>query len=309
MDIVFMGTPDFAAGALEALAGEHRIVLVVTQPDRPKGRSGRPVFSPVKEKALALGLPVYQPERIKRPEAVEFLAAQQAEIFVVATYGQILSRAILDIPPKGCVNIHASLLPRHRGASPIQHALLAGDARTGITIMAMDEGLDTGHMLYKLPVDIEEGDNFASLHDKLQEAGARAILEALAGWEGLVPQPQDHAQSTYAPLLEKSMGHVEVAAGVGAALAKIRAFSPWPGAFVRHKGRMVKLLEARRAPEAGLAPAGSPGRVELRRPGGLYLDCGDGYLEIQQLQPEGKRPLLAREFLAGLREDGPMLWE
>lgn len=212
MKIVFMGTPDFAVGALEAMiqAG-HEITCVVTQPDKPKGRGKEMQFTPVKECAVKHGIPVFQPVKIKTPEAVAELKTYEADIFVVAAFGQILSQEILDMPKYGCVNIHASLLPKYRGAAPIQWAILDGETETGVTIMQMNAGLDTGDMLVKTVVPIDAKETGESLHDKLSEAGAKLIVEALVQIEQgtLTPEVQDDAKSCYAKMLTKSLGHID----------------------------------------------------------------------------------------------------
>ena len=212
MKVVFMGTPDFSVGALEAIwkAG-HEITAVVTQPDKPKGRGGKLQMSPVKEFAVSRGLPVFQPVRIKRPEAVEQLKTYEADIFVVAAFGQILSQEILDMPRFGCVNIHASLLPRYRGSSPIQWAIINGDKMTGVTIMQMDAGVDTGDMLMKSEVEIAPSDTYASLSDKLAQAGAQLIIPALAAIEKgeVTPAPQDDSLSCHVGMIDKNMGKID----------------------------------------------------------------------------------------------------
>ena len=231
MKIVFMGTPDFAAGALKSLieAG-HEITAVVTQPDKAKGRSQELLPPPVKVVALEHGIPVLQPVRIKRPEEVEKLKQYPADIYVVAAFGQILSQEILDIPEFGCLNIHASLLPKYRGASPIQHVIIDGEEKTGITIMQMDAGLDTGDMLYQKEIVISPKDTYASLHDKLMVLGGEAIVEALPLLEQgkLVPRKQEDALSCYAHLIDKTMGELDFTKSAEILDRLIRGLNPWP---------------------------------------------------------------------------------
>ncbi len=265
MKIVFMGTPDFARGALEALLGAgHEILAVVTQPDRARGRSGRLQPSPVKECALAAGIPVLQPERIKRPEAVAELKKYEADLFVVAAFGQILSQEILDLPRLGCLNIHASLLPKYRGASPIQHVLLDGEEKTGITVMQMNAGLDTGDIIYQKEIPIEGTDTFETLHDKLMVLGGEAIVEALPLLEAgkLVPVPQREEESCYASLISKEMGELDFQAFGTELERKVRALNPWPGAYTFFRGKQLKIWKAALAGgEAGAAAEGTAAKA------------------------------------------------
>lgn len=247
MKIVFMGTPDFARGALDALVkAGHEIVLAVTQPDKPKGRSGQTVPSPVKEYALQKGIPVFQPERIKRPEAVEELKNYPAEVFVVAAFGQILSQEILDLPKYGCLNIHASLLPKYRGASPIQHVILAGEEKTGVTVMQMNAGLDTGDMLYKKEIPIAADDTYETLHDKLMALGGEAVTEALEllSQGKLKAEPQDDSLSCYAPLITKAMGRLDFSKDAKVLDRQIRGMTSWPSAYTYYNGKQLKIWRA-----------------------------------------------------------------
>jgi len=239
MKIVFMGTPDFAAAALEALVrAGHEITAVVTQPDKAKGRSKELVFSPVKECAVKHGIPVMQPRRIKTPEAIEELKQYEADVYVVAAFGQILSQEILDIPKFRSINIHASLLPKYRGASPIQHVIIDGEEKTGITIMQMDAGIDTGDMLYTKELVIEPTDNFETLHDKLCVLGAEAIVEALPLLEAgkLTPVAQDHEKSCYAGMITKEMGNIDFTKSATSIERLIRGMNPWPSAYTFYQG-------------------------------------------------------------------------
>ena len=247
MKIVFMGTPDYAAVALRALIGAgHEVTAVVTQPDKPKGRSKELVPSPVKACALENGIPVLQPRRIKRREAIEELRGYPADVYVVAAFGQILSQEILDIPPYGSLNIHASLLPRYRGASPIQHVIMDGEERTGITIMQMDAGIDTGDILYQREIGISPKDNYETLHDKLALLGGQAIVEALGLLEQgkLEPVKQDDALSCYAPLIGKEMGEIDFSGEALAIDRHIRGMTPWPSAYTGYQGKQLKIWRA-----------------------------------------------------------------
>lgn len=303
MKIVFMGTPDFAVGALEALieAG-HEITAVVTQPDKPKGRSGALQFPPVKECAVRHNIPVFQPVRIKTPEAVAQLKEYPADIYVVAAFGQLLSQEILDMPKYGCVNIHASLLPKYRGASPIQHVLIEGEEKTGITIMQMDAGLDTGDMLYKKELVIDAQDTYETLHDKLMELGGKAIVEALPLLEQgkLVPEKQEDSQSCYASLIRKEMGRIDFSKTTGEIDRLIRGMNPWPSAFTSYRGKQMKIWRA--LPEQNVASDNAqPGQVLAVEKDSFLVKTGDGALRIFELQLEGKKRMSTHDFLLGVK--------
>lgn len=310
MRILFMGTPDFAAGALKALirAG-HEAAAVVTQPDKAKGRSREPVPSPVKVCALEHGIPVLQPKRIKTAEAVEELRSYGADVFIVAAYGQILSQEILDIPPFGSLNIHGSLLPKYRGASPIQHAIIDGEEKTGITIMQMDAGIDTGDMLYKKETEIGPEDNFETLHDRLTLLGGEAIVEALALLEQgkLKPEKQDDSQSCYAPLISKEMGAIDFSQPAARIDRLIRGLTPWPSAYTGLKGRQLKIWKA--ASEAERDVSGhAPGEILSVEKDSVTVAAGQGALRLLELQLEGKKRMPAHDFLLGVRlEPGEVL--
>lgn len=301
MKIVFMGTPDFAAGALEALikAG-HEITAVVTQPDKPKGRSGQLQFPPVKECANKYNIPVMQPKRIKTPEAIEELKKYEADVFVVAAFGQILSQEILDMPKYGSLNIHASLLPKYRGASPIQSVILEGEAETGITIMQMDSGIDTGDMLYTLSIGIEPKDTFETLHDKLMLLGGEAIVEALELLEEgtLVPQKQDESQSTHVKMISKEMGNIDFKKSAAEIDRLVRGLNPWPGAFTFYKGKQMKIWDVDVL--TGEANA-LPGMVTEVTKNEIKVACGQGTVAIKELQLEGKKRMSAHDFLLGVK--------
>lgn len=301
MKIVFMGTPDFARGALEALieAG-HEITAVVTQPDKAKGRSGQLQYPPVKECAVEHNIPVMQPVRIKTPEAMEQLASYEADIFVVAAFGQILSQEILDMPKFGSLNIHASLLPKYRGASPIQQVIIDGEKETGVTIMQMDAGIDTGDMLYKRIIDIEDTDTFESLHDKLMLLGGEAIVEALALLEtgGLEPEKQDDALSCHAKLITKEMGNIDFQKSANEINRLIRGLNPWPSAYTFYKGKQLKVWEAKVENEETTA---EPGTVTEVTKTAIKVACKEGVLSILSLQLEGKKRMSTHDFLLGVK--------
>ncbi len=297
MRILFAGTPEFAATALKALAeAGHDIALTLTQPDRPAGRGLQPKPSAVKTLALELGLPVYQPAELKSEAARRPLAEAQAEVMVVAAYGLILPPAVLQIPRLGCVNIHASLLPRWRGAAPIQRAILAGDAETGITLMQMDAGLDTGPILSMARLPIAADETAGSLHDKLAALGAREVvrlLPRLAAGE-VKAQPQDDARAVYAPKIGKDEARIDWRLPASVVDRVVRAFNPVPGAWTEWRGQVLKIWRAR--PAAG---SGAPGTVLSATAEGLRVACGEGALTVLELQKAGGRRLSAAAFLAG----------
>lgn len=308
MKIVFMGTPEFAVEPLRALweAG-HEICAVVTQPDKPKGRGKTLQVTPVKAFALEKGIQVLQPVRIKRPESVAELAAIPADVYVVAAFGQILSQEILDLPKYGCVNIHASLLPKYRGAAPIQWAILNGEDKTGVTIMQMDAGVDTGDMLFRKEVKIEETDTAATLEDKLARAGAELIVPALEAIERkeAVPEHQKEEDSCYAPMIDKGMGKVDFGRPAGQIARQVRGLNPWPSAYTSYKGKTLKIWEAFCTPEAA---EGMPGSVKRVEKDAFYLNTAEGVLRVTRVQLEGKKQMQVKDFLLGCRiEKGEML--
>ena len=294
MRVVFAGTPDFAALAMQAIvAAGHEVRLVLTQPDRPAGRGMSLQPSAVKRLAVKCGIEVFQPATLKDPAAQAKIAAELPDVVVVAAYGLILQQAILDIPRFGCINIHASLLPRWRGAAPIQRALLAGDRETGVSIMQMESGLDTGPVLLRSVCAIELGDTSASLHDRLAGLGARLVLEALAG----LPMPataQAAEGVTYAQKFGKAEAHVDWSKSAQELDRHIRAFDPFPGAQTRLGGQIVKLWHA--VPVAG---AGEKGRILSVDRNSIVVACGVGALAVSELQKAGGKRLAVREFLAG----------
>lgn len=294
MRLIFAGTPEFAAQALSALidAG-HDIALVLTQPDRPAGRGMALLPSPVKQRALAAGLPVFQPMRLKDAEAQETVRAVGADAMIVAAYGLILPQAVLDLPRLGCINIHASLLPRWRGAAPIQRAILAGDRETGVCIMQMEAGLDTGPVLRSAALAIDAEDTAASLHDKLAALGARLVVETLAALP-LVPVAQPESGATYAAKIEKSEAPIDWRQSAAQIGRQIRAFNPFPGALFHANGQAIKAWRA--TPEAA---SGEPGTVLAADRHGILVACGEGALRLLELQKAGGKRLAAAQFLAG----------
>jgi len=295
MKIVFAGTPEFAARALSALiAAGHDIPLVLTQPDRPAGRGMKLRMSPVKEVALAHGLAVAQPDSLKTAEARQPVVEAGADVMVVAAYGLILPQAALDIPRLGCINIHASLLPRWRGAAPIQRAIEAGDDKTGITLMQMDKGLDTGGMLGLYPLPIAPDDTAGSLHDKLAGLGAEAIVELLPRLIEARPVPQDNALATYAAKIAKDEAAIDWHLPAAVLDRRIRAFNPFPGAHALLAGEALKIWQARPAPGGG-----QPGEVLAVSRDALRVACGDGALDLVEVQKAGGKRVPVAAFLAG----------
>jgi len=301
MRIVFMGTPAFAVPTLERLLqSEHEVVAVYTQPDMPSGRGRQLTPSPVKQVALEHGLTVLQPPRLRTPSQVEQLASLRPDVIVVAAFGQILPQKVLDIPPFGCLNVHPSLLPRHRGASPIASAILAGDEYTGVTIMLLDAGMDSGLILAQRRVAIEPEDTTGTLATKLAQVGAELLIETLDLWlnRQLVPQPQDETKATYSQPVAKEEGEIDWQLPGGEIWRRVRAFQPWPGCYTRWQGKILKILEARPAPGKG-----EPGRVVSLEGKGFVVGVytGDGVLGLLRLQMEGKRAMTAAEFVRGQR--------
>lgn len=299
MRIVFMGTPDFAVPVLQALIETQEVVGVVTQPDRPAGRGQALRPSPVKVLAQAAGLPLYQPASLRKPESAEPIAAWQPQAIVVAAYGQILRPHLLALPPHGCINVHASLLPRWRGASPIQHAILAGDAQSGISLMQMDEGLDTGPVYIAEAITLDARETAESLHDRLAALGGQMVRRHLpAILDGtLEAAPQDEALATYAPLIKKEDGRLDWRESAAQLDRRVRAMTPWPGAFSEWQGRRLKVLAAQ--PWRETPAALEPGEVALHD-GALMVGCGgQSALQLLELQLAGKRAVTAEEFVNG----------
>jgi methionyl-tRNA formyltransferase len=295
MKIAFAGTPEFAAVTLRALiAAGFDIPLVLTQPDRPAGRGQKLVVSPVKQVAMAAGIPVHQPERLKDPATHAPLVAAAPDLLVVAAYGLILPQAVLDIPQRGCLNIHASLLPRWRGAAPIQRCIEAGDAETGVTIMRMEAGLDTGPMLLAHALPIGAGETAASLHDKLAILGSRLIVLALREFETLRAVHQPVAGVTYASKIDKAEARIDWRQSATEIERRIRAFDPFPGATALLGATTVKVWHASLADGTG-----APGEILAVRPDGITVACGTGALSLIELQKPGGRRLASADFLHG----------
>ncbi|MCB9008113.1 MAG: methionyl-tRNA formyltransferase [Ardenticatenaceae bacterium] len=297
-NIVFMGTPDFAVPILQTLIETQNVVGVVTQPDRPAGRGKQLRPSPVKLTAEAANIPVYQPKSLRSEAAAQPLRDWQPDIIVVAAFGQILRPHVLELPPHGCLNIHASLLPRWRGASPIQHAILAGDAETGVCLMQMDVGLDTGPVFACMPTPISPTETAASLHDRLAQLGANLLQVHLdnivAGKLGATPQNDE--LSTYAPMINKEDGRLNWQQTSSEIDRRIRAMTPWPGAFTTWQGDMLKIKSATVA--NGRIPPGSPGQV-IAYEEGAAVRTADGALVLEEIQLAGKRVTAVSDFLRG----------
>ncbi|MES9924546.1 MAG: methionyl-tRNA formyltransferase [Candidatus Thiodiazotropha endolucinida] len=307
LKIVFAGTPAFAATALEALlTTHHQVAAVYTQPDRPAGRGRKVQLSPVKEMALAKGIEVRQPQTLKDENAQHQLAGLNTDLMVVVAYGLLLPQAVLDIPRLGCINIHASLLPRWRGAAPIQRALLAGDKESGVTIMQMEAGLDTGPMLYTLKTPIHDDDTGGTLHDRLALLGARALVTCLPDLADgrLQAEIQDEHLANYASKLEKQEGLIDWSRPAAEIDRKVRAFNPWPVAQCRYDDKVMRIWQAQPLNEGCAA---KPGEVLRSGKPGIDVATGDGVLRITQLQMPGKRAMSATDFLNAHSMDGVVL--
>lgn len=299
MRLVFLGTPAFAVPTLERMVeAGHQVLTVATQPDRPRGRGQHPAPPPVKEAALRLGLSVYQPERVRRPEAVELLGSLGADAMVVVGYGQIIPQALIDRAPLGILNVHASLLPKYRGAGPIQWAIVNGETATGVTTMRIDAGLDTGDMLLKAETAIDAEENAIELGSRLARLGADLLIETLAGLAAgaIVPEKQDPAQATWAPLLKKEDGLIDWKQTAQSIHNRVRGLQPWPGAHTSFRGQALHIWKSRVAPQSGEA---KPGRFASLKP--LTVWCGSGALELVELQLEGRKRMPAADFVNGQR--------
>ncbi len=311
--VVFMGSPEFALPGLRALVGRgesqtrpYDVVGVVSQPDRASGRGRELKPPPVKTLALDLGIPVIQPERLRAPDAMEQLRTWAPDVIIVAAYGQILKQDVLDLPRFGCLNVHASLLPRWRGAAPIQAAILHGDEETGVTIMKMDAGLDTGAMLAKRAMRLTPDDTAGSVTDALSRLGADLLIESLPRWLAgeIQPEPQNDSQSTYAPMLKKEEGRLDFTREAVELERRVRAFNPWPGAFMDFEGSILKIHRVQVAP----LPAGEEGGVRVVEAGQRLVvqnqpavGAGGGLLILDEVQPAGKKSMSGKSFLAGAR--------
>lgn len=297
--IVFFGTPFFALPTLRTLfEGPDEVIAVVTQPDREKGRGRKVLISPVKELALQHGLNIFQPERAKEEAFQEAMKIVQPDLFVVAAYGQILQKSILSIPRFGAINVHASLLPKYRGAAPIAWAILNGEKMTGVTTMMMDEGMDTGDILLQAEIPIGNEETCERLHDRLASSGAQLLSETLEKIKAgeIRSIPQDHSKATYAPPLKKEDGYIDWKKGAREIDRQIRAFNPWPGAFTKWGDQLLKIFKGEAKEEA---PAGKPGAVVWVGSDFIEVETGKGSLRIQEVQLEGKKRMALREFLLG----------
>ena len=298
---VFMGTPRFAVPSLAALAESVDVTLVLCNPDRPAGRGRSMASPPVKEEAVRLGIPVFQPEKARHPDAVAHIADESPDLIVVVAYGHILPKSILDIPRAGCINVHASLLPKYRGAAPINWAVARGETVTGITIMRMDEGMDTGPILHVREMPIGAEDTAETMFSELSILGAEALREALRGLrEGTLDEtPQDAALATYAPMLTKEHGRIDWSRPAREVRDLVRGMTPWPSAFALHAGKTLKVLSSAVAGESGAA--GEPGEVVALGRDGISVACGEGVLRLHAVQPEGGKAMDAWAYAQGRR--------
>lgn len=299
MNIIYMGTPEFAIPSLVSLynAG-HNISLVITQKDKPKGRGKKLQYTPVKEKALELNLEVFQPDKVNSQESIEIIRDKNPDFIIVAAYGQILKRELLDIPKYGCLNVHASLLPKFRGAAPINWAIINGEVTTGISIMKMEEGLDTGDVISKEEIKIEDSDDYTSIHDKLANLGGEMIVEAMNDIieNNATFTPQDHENSNYAPMVFKDTGRINWSKSGREIFNLIRGLKPWPNAFTEYKGELVKIHKVRFIPDKSNTKEGTITKVNKN---GIYVNVLDGTIIIEELQFPGKKILTVSQYLAG----------
>ena len=301
MKIVFMGTPDFSVNALENIVkAGHDVVGVITQPDKPKGRGGKMQYTPVKEKALELGLDVYQPQRVKETEFIEKLKEMNPDAIVVIAFGQILPKAILDMPKYGCINVHASLLPKYRGAAPIQWSVIDGEKETGVTTMYMNEGLDTGDIIDKVVVPIDKKETGGSLFDKLAIEGGKLILKTLIELENgtAVRTPQDDSKSNYAGMINKQLGKIDFNKSANEIERLIRGLNPWPSAYTKMDGKTLKIWDADVDDSENDS---APGTITEVGKDFIRVATGKGSLKILELQLEGKKRMKSRDFLNGAK--------
>lgn len=307
MRIVFMGTPDFAVGTLKALIGSrHEVAAVITQPDKPKGRGKAMQYPPVKEVALEAGIPVFQPRKVRDPEFIEQFRQLEPDAAVVVAFGQIIPQAVLDIPKFGCINVHGSLLPKYRGAAPIQWAVIDGEKESGVTTMRMDAGLDTGDMILKAAVPLDEKETGGSLFDKLSRTGAELLLETLDKIEdgtAVYEKQEEESPTAYAAMLKKDQGHIDWTRDAASIERLIRGLNPWPSAYTRLDGKTLKIWSADVGEEAagdgssyGETACGTVIEVTKKD---FKVKTGKGYLTVKELQPEGKKRMSADAFLRG----------
>lgn len=299
MRVIFMGTPDFAVYSLKALLTQHEVIAVVSQPDKPKGRGKKLVPTPVKAFALEQGIQVYQPEKARDPEFAALLEGLAPDVIAVTAFGQILPESILNIPKYGCINVHGSLLPKYRGAAPMQWSIINGEKVTGITTMFMAKGMDTGDMLLKTEVEITPQDNFASIHDKMAKAGAELLLETLTALQaGTVERiPQMHEAATYSPMITKETGHIDWTKNAEEIINLMRGLDPTPAAYTIYEGEPLKLFKGSKA--EGNYSQGKTGEIVDIIKKGFVVKCGDGALTITELQATGKKRMEAEAYLRG----------
>jgi methionyl-tRNA formyltransferase len=296
--VLFYGTPRFALPTLEALLGAHEVVAVITQPDKPAHRGQRLTPPPVKERALAAGIPVLQPPRLRDPGWPERLAEHRADVGVVVAFGQILPKAVLDVPARGSINVHASILPRYRGAAPIAWAIIRGERETGITTFQMDPGMDTGAMLLREVTPIGPDETAGELAARLAPLGAAVLLRTLAGLDTITPAPQDHALATLAPRLKKEDGWLHLAEPARDLVARVRGCNPWPGAALAAPGGRLVIWRAAAVPHPATAPAGT---LVTTGPGATAIVTSDGLLLPVEVQPENRKAMAWEDFLRGAR--------
>jgi methionyl-tRNA formyltransferase len=310
MRLIFLGTPTFAVATLEAVVkAGHEVAAVLTQPDRPRGRGQNAAASAVKQAALGLGLTVYQPERVRKPEAVEYLRGVGCDAMVVVGYGQIIPQAAIDLAPLGIINVHASLLPKYRGAAPIQWAMVRGETHTGVTTMRIDAGLDTGDMLLQAETGIGPEENAIELAERLAAMGAELLVETLEGLRTgrIVPEKQDDGQATLAPLLKKEDGAIDWSEAAQAIHNRVRGLQPWPGAQTSFRGVVLRVWKTRKSPTGGSGVVQGDRPTEEKTPGGivslkpLVVGCGAGSLELLEVQLEGRKRISAADFANGQR--------
>ena len=309
MRVIFMGTPDFSVGTLEALVeAGHDVCLAVTQPDKPKGRGKEMQFTPVKETAVRHNIPVYQPKKIRDPQCVEELEKYHADVMVVVAFGQILPKSILEMTPYGCINVHASLLPKYRGAAPIQWSIIEGETVTGVTTMQMDEGLDTGDMIMKKEVSITEDETGESLHDKLAEAGAKLCVETLAALENKTAkfEKQGESPTAYAKMLTKDLGNINWNEPAVRIERLVRGLNSWPSAYTHWNGKVLKIWKAKA--EGNGSGEAAPGTVTAVGKTDLTVQTGDGVLRVLEVQLPGKKRMDTGAFLRGNKVEPGVLF-
>lgn len=309
MKVIFMGTPDFSVGTLEALiAAGHEITLAVTQPDKPKGRGKSMQYPPVKEAALAHGIEVYQPTRIREPECVENLRKYEADIIVVVAFGQILPKEILEMPKYGCINVHASLLPKYRGAAPIQWAVINGEKRTGVTIQRMAEGIDTGDMILKEEVVLHKEETGGSLFERLAKTGAELCVKTLKAIEKgtATYTPQNHEEATHTTMIKKQLGEMDWTKPAIELERLVRGLNPWPSAYTRLNGKTLKIWKSSVETEEAGESAGSPGTIAVGKDT-ITVQTGKGRLRLEEVQLEGKKRMQTDAFLRGVNLETGMI--